>query len=163
VPPDAPVTRLVAVLGYSTRRDRELHPICLGRLEHAALEAGEGDAVVLTGGRHRGLGRPEADAMLDAWPGPATVVVCERAALTTAENAAHVRALALELGAQEVVVVTSRWHSRRAAALFRRAFRGTGVRVTAAPASTASSPGLLLREAACVAALPIQLRRAGAR
>jgi uncharacterized SAM-binding protein YcdF (DUF218 family) len=80
--------------------------------------------------------------------------------LTTAENAAHVRAVARELGVQEVVVVTSRWHSPRALRLFRRSFRGTGVEVSVAPAPTASSPALLLREAACVVALPFQLRRA---
>jgi uncharacterized SAM-binding protein YcdF (DUF218 family) len=152
--------RLVAVLGYSSRRGRELHAICLARLEHAAREAHEDDAVVLTGGRRRSLGRPEAEAMRDAWPGPATTVLVDDAALSTAENAAHVRALALELGVDEVVVVTSRWHSRRAAALFRRAFRGTGIRVSVSPATTASSPALLVREAACFATLPVQLRRA---
>ncbi len=157
-----PPVRLVAVLGYSSRRARELHPICRARLEHAARETGESDAVVLTGGRHRALGRPEADAMLEAWPGPATAVVRESAALTTAENAAHVRAVAVALGVKEVVVVTSRWHSPRATRLFRRAFRGTGIRVVAAPASTAWSPALLAREAACLATLPVQLRRAGA-
>ena len=92
--------RLVAVLGYSSRRDRDLHPICLARLE-------------------------------------------------------------LPSGIDEVVVVTSRWHSPRAVALFRRAFRGTGIRVTAAPASGPWSVALLLREAACMAALPVQLSRAG--
>ena len=109
-----PSRRLVAVLGYSTRRDRELHPICRARLESAALEAREGDAVVLSGGRHRALGRPEADAMLELWSGPEGTVVPEREALTTAENARHVRAVALELGVSEVVVVTSSWHSPRA-------------------------------------------------
>ena len=156
-----PPRRLIAVLGYSSRRDRELHAICLARLEHAAGEARVGDAVVLSGGRHRSLGRPEAEAMHDAWTGPADAVLLEDAALTTAENAAHVRALALELGVEEVVVVTSSWHGRRATALFRRAFRGTGVTVSAAPARTASSASLLLREAACFVALPVQLRRAG--
>ena len=150
--------RLVAVLGYSSRRGRELHEICLARLEHAAHVAREGDAVVLTGGRRRSLGRPEAEAMRDAWPGPATTVLVDDAALSTAENAAHVRDVALELGVEEVVVVTSRWHSTRAAALFRRAFRGTGIRVTAAPAATAGSPALLAREAVCFVALPVQLR-----
>ena len=146
-PDDIAPRRLVAVLGYSSRRGRELHPICLARLEHAAREAREGDAVVLTGGSQRSLGRPEAEAMREAWPGPATTVVVEDAALSTAENAAHVRDVALELGVEEVVVVTSSWHSARATALFRRAFRGTGIRVTAAPGDTAGSPALLLREA----------------
>ena len=153
--------RLVAVLGYSSRRDRDLHPICLARLEHAARQARDGDAVVLTGGNVRGLGRPEAEAMLDLWPASHDSVVLEGAALSTAENAARVRRLELPSGIDEVVVVTSRWHSPRAVALFRRAFRGTGVRVTAAPAPGPWSVALLLREAACMAALPVQLSRAG--
>ena len=157
---DGPPRRLVAVLGYSARQGSNLHAICLARLEHAAREAREGDAVVLTGGRSRSLGRAEAHAMREAWPGPPAAVLLEDAARSTAENAAHVRAVALELGVDEVVVVTSRWHSRRATALFRRALRGTGIRVTAAPAATESSAALLLREAACYAALPVQLRRA---
>jgi uncharacterized SAM-binding protein YcdF (DUF218 family) len=99
--------------------------------------------------------------MLEAWPGAATAVVRESAALTTAENAAHAAEVALALGAPEVVVVTSRWHSPRATLLFRWALRGTGVRVTAAPARTPWSPALLVRELACVAAVPVQLRRAG--
>jgi len=158
---EAAPRRLVAVLGYSTRRGRELHPICRARLEHAARAAAEHDAVVLTGGRERGMGRPEADAMLEHWRGPRETVVLEREALSTAENAAHVRQIALALGTDEVVVVTSRWHSARAAMLFRRALRGAGVRVAVAPAYGPWSAALLLREAACWAALPIQLRRAG--
>jgi uncharacterized SAM-binding protein YcdF (DUF218 family) len=157
----APNGRLVAVLGYSTRRGRELHPICVARLEHAARETRDEDLVVLSGGRSRSLGRAEADAMHDAWPGPSTAVVRESAALTTVENARHVRDVAVAAGVKEVVVVTSRWHSPRAAVLFRRAFRDTGVRVSAAPARTAWSPGVLIREAACMAALPFQLRRLG--
>ena len=119
--------------------------------------------MVLTGGKHRSLGRPEADAMLEAWSGPATAVVRESAALTTAENASHAAAVALALGAPEVMVVTSRWHSPRAVLLFRLALRGTGVRVTPAPARTPWSPTLLMRELVCVAAVPFQLRRAGRR
>jgi uncharacterized SAM-binding protein YcdF (DUF218 family) len=160
--PDDPTPhRLVAVLGYSSRRGRELHAICLARLEHAARELREGDAVVLTGGRRRSLGRPEAEAMRDAWSGPAATVLVDDAALSTAENATHVRAVAVDLGIEEVVVVTSRWHSARAAVLFRRAFRGTGIRVTVAPAPTGGSPALLAREAVCFLGLPVQLRRAG--
>src|SRR6476660_2328532 len=157
----APPRRLIPVLGYSSRRDRELDAICLARLEHAAREARDGDAVVLSGGRHRSLGRTEALAMREAWSGPADAVLLENAARTTAENAAHVRTVALEPGVEEGVVVTSSWHSRRATALFRRAFRGSGIRISAAPARAGSSASLLLREAACFAALPVQLRRAG--
>ena len=71
--------------------------------------------------------------MLELWSGPEGTVVPEREALTTAENARHVRDVALELGVSEVVVVTSSWHSPRATRLFRRTLRGTGVNVIAAP------------------------------
>ena len=72
------------------------------------------------GGDARRLARPGDDRVVDD------------AALSTAENAAHVRDVALELGVEEVVVVTSRWHSARAAALVPR-------EPSAAPAS-ASPP-----------------------
>jgi hypothetical protein len=71
-----------------------------------------------------------------------------------------VAAAARELGADELVVVTSHWHRRRARLLFGAALRGTGIRLTVETA-TGSRPRLLLaRELACFALLPVQLRRA---
>jgi hypothetical protein len=46
-PPHTPVRRVVAVLGYSTRRHDALHPICAARLGKAQAIAEPGDVVVL--------------------------------------------------------------------------------------------------------------------
>ena len=143
--------RLVAVLGYSARGDQGLHPVCAARVARAAEVASEEDTVVLTG-------RPEAELMHAAWQGRALRVVCETDAGVTAESAAHVARLARELGADEVIVVTSWWHCRRTAFLFRRALRGGGVAVSTVGAPTWSGP-LLFREAAAYALLPVQIRR----
>jgi len=143
--------RLVAVLGYSARGDQGLHPVCAARVARAAEVASEEDTVVLTG-------RPEAELMHAAWQGRALRVVCETDAGVTAESAAHVARLARELGADEVIVVTSWWHCRRTAFLFRRALRGGGVAVSTVGAPTWSGR-LLFREAAAYALLPVQIRR----
>ena len=143
--------RLVAVLGYSARGDQGLHPVCAARVARAAEVASEEDTVVLTG-------RPEAELMHAAWQGRALRVVCETDAGVTAESAAYVGRLARELGADEVIVVTSWWHCRRTAFLFRRALRGSGVAVSTVGAPTWSGR-LLFREAAAYALLPVQIRR----
>jgi uncharacterized SAM-binding protein YcdF (DUF218 family) len=143
--------RLVAILGYSARGDQWLHPVCAARVARAAEIASEEDTVVLTG-------RPEAELMYAAWQGRALRVVCETDAGVTAENAAQVARLARALGADEVVAVTSWWHCRRTAFLFRRALRGSGVAVSTVGAPTWSGR-LLFREAAAYALLPVQIRR----
>jgi uncharacterized SAM-binding protein YcdF (DUF218 family) len=138
--------RLVAVLGYSPRCSEGLHDICAQRLRHA--ERLEADAVLLSG---------EAEHMRPAWRGPDVQFVSDGAARNTRENAAGVAEAARRLGADEVVVVTSRWHEFRARTLVRSVL--PGVRV-----SSSSPPGrpplmLLAREAACLALLPYQLLR----
>jgi uncharacterized SAM-binding protein YcdF (DUF218 family) len=144
--------RLVVVLGYSARGDRELHPVCAARVATAAELASEEDTVVLTG-------RPEAELMRAAWEGRALNVVCETDAGVTAESAAHIARLASELDATEVLAVTSWWHCRRTAFLFRRALRGSGVAFSTVGAPSWSGR-LLLREAGAYALLPVQVRRA---
>ena len=138
--------RLVAVLGYSPRRANGLHDICMQRLLHA--EGLEADAVLLSG---------EAELMRPAWKGPEVQFVTDGAARNTRENAAGVAEAARRLGADEVVVVTSRWHAFRARTLVRSLL--PGVRV-----SSSSPPGrapltLLAREAACLVLVPYQLLR----
>jgi hypothetical protein len=147
--------RVVAVLGYSGRGTNGLDPICETRLRHA--EGLTADTVVLSG-RARGRGR-EADLMRAAWRGADVPIVSETTARSTAENAAEVAAIARRLGADELVVVTSPWHAPRAGLLVRAALRGSGIAVT-----TSSPPGrvparLLVREAACAAAVPYHLLR----
>ena len=97
--------------------------------------------------------------MRQAWQGLAVRLVADGAARNTAENAAAIAAAARELGADEVVVVTSRWHAPRARLLVRAALRDPSVAVR-----TSSPPGfraaLLARELACAVALPYHVRRA---
>jgi uncharacterized SAM-binding protein YcdF (DUF218 family) len=145
--------RLVVVLGYSARGDVGLHPICAARIAKAAALASGEDTVVLTG-------RPEAELMRAAWRGRALRVLCDADAGATAESASYVGRLARELGAAEVVAVTSWWHCRRTAFLFRRALRGSGVAVSTVGAPSWSGR-VLLREAGAYALLPMQIRRAG--
>jgi len=137
--------RLIAVLGYSRRRDEELHAICEGRVRHAESIVREGDAVLLSG---------EAELMHGHWRGGR--VLLDPHARNTRENALGVAKAARELGADEVVVVTSRWHAPRAAALVRAAL---GHSVTVETSSPPDLPPVHLaaREAVCLVALPVHL------
>ena len=112
--------RLVAVLGYSGRRKRELHAICEARVRHA--ETLEADAVLLSG---------EAELMQGAWRGGD--VVLDTRARNTRENARGVAEAARRLEADEVVVVTSAWHAFRARALVRAAIGDPNGQGHAAP------------------------------
>jgi hypothetical protein len=128
------VTRLVAVLGYSTRRGDHLHPICAARLETAEREAEGADAVLLSGWSRRRHRRSEAELMREAWRGPDVLLLLDADARTTAGNARSVARAAAELGAGEVVVVTSSWHAHRARRLVARALPdGPSLRVVTPP------------------------------
>ena len=151
--------RLLVVLGYSAGRRNGLHPVCAARLERAA-RVEDADAVVLTGGARRDGALPEAELMRRAWEGSQERIICDTESRITAENAARVAALVRELGAHEVVVVTSWWHRVRAALLFRLLFRETGARVRVIAARGPWSPRLMLRELACLALVPVQVGRA---
>jgi uncharacterized SAM-binding protein YcdF (DUF218 family) len=152
--------KLLVVLGYSDGKRDELHPICAARLERARSLADGADAVVLTGWARRHGGVAEAELMRRAWGGPQERVICDPEARITAENAARVAGLVRRLGARDVVVVTSWWHRLRASLLFRTLLRGTGARVHVVAAGRLWSPRLVLRELACFALVPVQLRRA---
>jgi uncharacterized SAM-binding protein YcdF (DUF218 family) len=145
--------RVLAVLGYSRRGDEELHAICAARLARAHELADGVDTVILSG-------FPEAELMTDAWMGPEVDLIPEAESRSTAQNAANVAREARELGASELVVVTSSWHRLRVVALMRAALRGSGIRLQVEGADAPRPLGLLAREAACVALLPFQLLRA---
>lgn len=162
--------RLIAVFGYSRRR-HALHEICASRLARAESEARAGDVVLLSGwSRHRSV-RSEAELMAEAWKGPRVELVVAPDARTTSGNARATAELAWERGVTEVVLVTSRWHARRAGALLRAALRGSGIDVTVAPADGPPARLPRAREAACWVVVPAQKafaghttrRRAGAR
>ena len=68
------------------------------------------------------------------------LLLCDPNARTTVGNAAGVAAHARELGATEVVLVTSAWHAPRARVLVRAALGRAGVRVRTATAPGARPP-----------------------
>jgi uncharacterized SAM-binding protein YcdF (DUF218 family) len=149
--------RLVAVLGYSGRRHHGLHDVCAARLRHAEQLAGDGDTVLLSGwARHRN-GTGEAELMRAAWNGPEVTLVSASTARNTSENAAEVAETARRLGADEVVVVTSRWHAPRARALVQAALPEVSVKTSFPP--DRKRVALLAREVVCLSALPYQLAR----
>ena len=137
--------RLVAVLGYSGRRGG-LHGVCAARVRHAETLVREGDAVLLTG---------EADVMRRDWNGREALL--DPHARNTRQNARGVAEAARRLGADEVVVVTSSWHAYRARTLVRAALPPQ-VRVTSASPQGRAPLGLLARELACLALLPLHRR-----
>jgi uncharacterized SAM-binding protein YcdF (DUF218 family) len=144
--------RVVAVVGYSRGRRSELHPVCAERLAHAQTLADGALTVILSG-------CAEAELMRAAWAGPQTPLICDAEANSTAENAANVAARTRELGADELVVVTSRWHRARVHVLMRAALRGSGVRYSVVGANGHRPPLALARELVCLALLPAQLAR----
>ena len=143
------MTRLVAVLGYSTRGSGELHPICSGRLARALQEAGPHDAVLLSGWG-------EAEAMARMWADRPANVVLDPRARSTFGNALAVARAARSLGIRDVVVVTSGWHGRRAGALVRAALRGTDTTVCVVAADDRGSLRARLRELVCWLVVPVQ-------
>jgi uncharacterized SAM-binding protein YcdF (DUF218 family) len=147
--------RLVVVLGYSNG-GRSLHAICAARLRRAEAEARPGDVVLLSGWARHARARSEAELMAQAWRGPRVELVLAPDARTTIGNARVAARVATEVDAAEVVLVTSRWHERRAAKLFRAAFRGTDVRLTLTAADGPRAHGARLRELACWTTVPLQ-------
>ena len=144
--------RVVAVFGYSRRRDKELHRICSARLAHAQGLAAGARAVILSG-------MPEAELMRAAWTGSDIELICDPDARSTAQNAANVASVAKALDADELVVVTSGWHRVRALLFLKLALRGSGVRLSVETAGGPAAPLLLAREAVCLALVPFQLLR----
>jgi hypothetical protein len=141
---------VIAVLGYSRRADGALHPVCAERLAHAQELAASAETVILSG---------EADVMRAAWSRPDVALICDRMARSTAANARNVAEAARELGAKELVVVTSRWHRVRAGILLRAALRGTGIRLRLETAGGRLPLLLGVRELGCLALAPFQVAR----
>jgi uncharacterized SAM-binding protein YcdF (DUF218 family) len=149
------MARLVAVLGYSSRRGGALHPVCAARLRAAESVAEGADAVVLSGWARRPHHPSEAELMVAAWHGPDVHLVPDGDARTTAGNARGVARAAREAGATKVVAVTSSWHRRRARALLRAAL-GSDVELELVASAGRDGLGLRARELACLVALPLQ-------
>jgi len=151
--------RLVAVLGYSAGRSDGLHVLCAARLRHAEQVAAAGDTVLLSGWARRRKGAGEADLMRTAWNGADVRLISDGTARNTRENAAGVAETARRLDANEIVVVTSRWHAFRARTLVRAVLREPGVLVQASSPAARAPALLVARELVCLAALPYHLLR----
>ena len=96
-----------------------------------------------------------------AWDGTAREVIVDPDARTTVGNARNALDDIRRVGAQEVVVVTSRWHAARAKTAFRLLLRGSGVRVRAAWPAEPFAPRPALRELPLWLLLPGQIWMSG--
>jgi uncharacterized SAM-binding protein YcdF (DUF218 family) len=148
------VTRLVAVLGYSDASSQELHPVCRARLVRAAAEAGPEDVVMFSGWARGTAPDAEADLMAASWLVPTRSLLVDRHARTTLGNAIAVARAARSLDADEVVLVTSCWHARRAAVLARAALLGSRATLRVSAADEPPGAARRLREAAAWLLVP---------
>jgi uncharacterized SAM-binding protein YcdF (DUF218 family) len=151
--------RLIAVCGYSDGSGDDLHEICARRLRRAEREATPDDVVLLTGwARHRDAAS-EAELMRLSWSVPCRRLVVDPGARSTFANVAAAAALAREVDATGVVLVTSGWHAGRASALLRAALRGSGPTVEVATSDDEASGRARLRELACWVGVPLAALR----
>ena len=146
--------RLVAILGYSDRHGDVLHPVCAARLARAEKEVRRDDTVLLSGWARRRAAAAESELMARAWAADTRRVILDRTARSTVGNAVGIARAARRVGAQEVVVVTSGWHGRRASVLARAALAGSHVKVTLAATDEQGTYRARARELACCLALP---------
>jgi uncharacterized SAM-binding protein YcdF (DUF218 family) len=151
------LTSVLVVLGYSDGRGNGLHPICAARLARGASLAPDAGAVLLSGWARRHGALSEAELMRAAWNGGGPEALTDPVSRTTAETAACVAALARDLGAGRVELVTSWWHAPRTWLLAHAALAGSGVRVSIHRVPGACPPRLLLRELAAYLVLPVQV------
>lgn len=149
------MTRLIAVLGYSDSTTTDLHPVCAARVARALTEARTDDVVLFSGWGRRSASAAEADLMARAWNTPARARLVDRRARTTFGNAIGIARAAQLVGADEVVLVTSRWHARRAAVLVRAALTGSGATLRVVTTDEHATPRHGLREAASWTIVPI--------
>ena len=148
--------RLIAVLGYSDRAVADLHPVCAARLARAAVEARPDDVVLFSGWTRRPRERrAEAELMAHAWDAPVRTQLVDRGARTTFGNAVAVARATRELGLNEVVLVTSSWHARRAAALVRAALAGSGTPVHVVTTDETTTPRRGIHELASWTVVPL--------
>ncbi len=150
-------SRVIVVLGYSDGGRDALHPVCAERLDHAAAIATEDDVVVLSGWARVPGTRPEAELMAAAWHGRARELVIDPVARTTVDNASNAMDDVYRTRAAQVIVVTSRWHAPRAAAVFRWLLRGSDTKVVVDASASGGRIGDWLRELPGWLILPVQL------
>jgi uncharacterized SAM-binding protein YcdF (DUF218 family) len=150
------MTRLVAVLGYSDgSAATALHPVCVARVARAEIEAASADVVLFSGWARNGRAASEADLMAASWSGAPRRYLVDRGARTTLENAIAVGRAARRIEADEVVLVTSSWHARRATVLVRAALLGSGARLRVAAAEETATAVRGARELVAWTVVPL--------
>ena len=149
------MTRLVAVLGYSDRGAPGLHPVCATRLARAEREVSPHDVVLFSGWARRGGASAEADLMAHSWSRPVRARIVDRGARTTLGNAIGVGRATRRLEADEVVLVTSSWHARRAGLLVRASLLGSGATLRVVKTDETTTPRHGLRELVAWVAVPV--------
>ena len=154
--------RVLAVLGYSGGRGARLHPVCAERLAHAERLAPGARAIILSGGARRS-GSPEAELMRAAWAGPAVRLICDPEARSTADNAVNIAAAVRALGAEELVVVTSRGIDLARTSSCGPRREGAAYGSPSSRRADHARLSSLAREVVCLALLPFQLARLGTR
>jgi uncharacterized SAM-binding protein YcdF (DUF218 family) len=148
---------VIVVLGYSDGGRDAIHPICAARVERASQISTVDDVVVLSGWARVAGTESEAALMAAAWRGAARELVIDPDARTTVGNALNAMNDVERVEAQEVVVVTSRWHAPRARAAFRLLLWRRPIRVSAAFPAEARNLLAMLREVPLWILLPAQL------
>lgn len=122
----------IVVLGYGLQPNGAMQPELVRRLGAGYVQAvlAPGSPIIVTGGNPRN-GITEARAMAGWLIGrgiPASRVIVEPAAVSTAENAKYAGHIMRTIGARDAVVITSANHIDRAVSSFMHA----GVNVAAA-------------------------------
>lgn len=149
------MTRVVAVLGFSDGTTTALHPVCAARLARAAQDARSDDVVLFSGWARGRAPTTEADLMARAWSAPVRARIVDRRARTTLGNALGVARLARRIGADEILLVTSGWHGRRASALLRAALGRSGTTIQLVTCPEDATPQRRLRELASWTLVPL--------
>jgi uncharacterized SAM-binding protein YcdF (DUF218 family) len=149
--------RVIVVLGYSDGGRDAIHPICAARVERAGEISTAADVVVLSGWARVAGTRSEAHLMEAAWSGVAAELVVDPDARTTVGNARNALDDVRRVAANEVVVVTSRWHAARSRAAFRLLLRRHRVSVTTASPAEPFRLRPALRELPLWLLLPAQI------
>jgi uncharacterized SAM-binding protein YcdF (DUF218 family) len=93
--------------------------------------------------------------MAARWTAPARARLVDRGARTTLGNAIAVARAARWVGAEEVVLVTSSWHARRASALVRASLNGSGARLRVVATDEPTAPRRGMRELAAWMIVPV--------
>ncbi len=93
--------------------------------------------------------------MAQSWKTPVRARIVDHSARTTLGNAIVVGQATRRLDANEVVIVTSSWHARRAGFLVRASLLGSGARLRVVKTEETTTPRHGLRELVAWVAVPV--------